>query len=121
MTRALLISLPLVFLLGMAIQRGNTCTVVAIDDIVHRRSWDRFLAIASAWFLVAGGLVLLGMATGSSLSTHAFPVTAWSAAGGMLLGLERWSTVPAPPGPLRASARVNTSSCSRLPASTSAA
>jgi hypothetical protein len=43
-TRALLISLPLVFLLGMAIQRGNTCTVVAIDDIVHRRSWDRFLA-----------------------------------------------------------------------------
>lgn len=87
MTGALLISLPLVFLLGMAIQRGNTCTVVAIDDIVHRRSWDRFLAIASAWFLVAGGLVLLGMATGSSLNARAFPVTAWSAAGGILLGV----------------------------------
>lgn len=87
MTGALLISLPLVFLLGTAIQRGNTCTVVAVDDIVHRRSWNRFLAIASAWFLVAGGLVLLNMATGTTIHARLFPVTVWSVAGGILLGL----------------------------------
>lgn len=87
MSEALLISLPLVFLLGTAIQRGNTCTVVAVDDIVHRKSWDRFLAIASAWFLVAGGLVLLSMATGSEVTGRAFPVTIWSVVGGVLLGV----------------------------------
>lgn len=87
MSEALLISLPLVFLLGTAIQRGNTCTVVAVDDIVHRKSWDRFLAIASAWFLVAGGLVLLSMATGSEVTGRAFPVTVWSVVGGVLLGV----------------------------------
>ena len=86
-TKAMLISLPLVFLLGTAIQRGNTCTVVAVDDIVHRRSWNRFLAIASAWFLVAGGLVLLTMGTGTTIHARVFPVTVWSAVGGVLLGL----------------------------------
>lgn len=87
MTKALLISLPLVFLLGTSIQRGNTCTVVAVDDIVHRRSWNRFLAIASAWFLVAGGLVLMNMATGLTVHAKAFPVTVWSVVGGVLLGV----------------------------------
>lgn len=84
---ALLTALPLVFVLGMAIQRGNTCTVVAVDDIVHHRSPDRFLAIASAWFLVAGGLVLMNMATGLTVKAKVFPVTVWSVIGGVLLGL----------------------------------
>lgn len=87
MTRALLIALPLVFLLGMAIQRGNTCTVVAVDDIVHKNSWNRFLAIASAWFLVAGGLVLMNTATGLTVKAKVFPITMWSVAGGVLLGI----------------------------------
>ena len=84
---ALLIALPLVFLLGTAIQRGNTCTVVAVDDIVHHRSWSRFLAIASAWFLVAGGLVLMNAATGLTVKAKVFPVTVWSVVGGVLLGV----------------------------------
>ncbi len=87
MTAALLISLPLVFLLGMSIQRGNTCTVVAVDDIVHKKSWNRFLAIASAWFLVAGGLVLMNRTTGLTVHARLFPVTVWSAVGGILLGI----------------------------------
>ena len=87
MTPALLTSLPLVFLLGMAIQRGNTCTVVAVDDIVHKKSWSRFLAIASAWFLVSGGLVLMNMATGLTVKAKVFPITMWSVAGGVLLGV----------------------------------
>ena len=87
MTKALLLALPLVFLLGTAIQRGNTCTVVAVDDIVHRKSWTRFLAIVSAWFLVAGGLVLLAMTTDFAVSSHSFPITVWSVIGGVLLGV----------------------------------
>ena len=62
----LVISLVLVFVIGVAIQRGNTCTVVAFDDVVHRRSWDRLLAIVYAWFWVAGGLALLALATAAS-------------------------------------------------------
>ena len=84
---ALLIALPLVFALGTAIQRGNTCTVVAVDDIVHRGSWNRFLAIASAWFLVAGALVLLNLGTGLTVKAKVFPITMWSVVGGVLLGV----------------------------------
>lgn len=87
MTTALLISLPLVFVIGMAIQRGNTCTVVAFDDIVHHGSWDRFLSIVYTWFWVAGGLALLAVATGFRPSAHVFPVTAWSMIGGLILGI----------------------------------
>lgn len=81
------ISLVLVFFLGVAVQRGNTCTVVAIDDIVHRRSAERFLGIAYCWLLVAGGLTLLNLTTGFVPAAKLFPVTAWSVAGGLLLGI----------------------------------
>lgn len=84
---ALLISLALVFGMGVAIQRGNTCTVVAFDDIVHRRSWDRLLAIVFSWFWVAGGLTLLSLTTGLHPAAKVVPVTAWSAVGGVILGV----------------------------------
>ena len=87
MTLTLGVAILLVFIMGMAIQRGNTCTVVAFDDIVHRRSWDRFLAIVYAWLWVAGGLALLGLTTGFRPAAHTFPVTVWSIVGGVLLGL----------------------------------
>lgn len=87
MTATLVISLVLVFVIGVAIQRGNTCTVVAFDDVVHRRSWDRLLAIVYAWFWVAGGLALLALATGVRPDAQVVPVTAWSVVGGLLLGI----------------------------------
>lgn len=86
MTAALLIALPLVFVIGTAIQRGNTCTVVAFDDIVHHGSWDRFLSIVYTWLWVAGGLALLAVATGFTPSAHVYPVTLWSVVGGLILG-----------------------------------
>lgn len=82
-----LVSLLLIFLIGMAIQRGNTCTVVAFDDIVHRRSWDRLLAIVYSWFWVAGGLALLALTTGYKAHAGLVPVTVWSVVGGLVLGL----------------------------------
>lgn len=87
MTVTLLVCLILVFMMGVAIQRGNTCTVVALDDVVHRRSWDRLLAIMYAWFWVAGGLTLLALATGVRPTAQVVPVTAWSVVGGLLLGI----------------------------------
>jgi toxin CptA len=71
----------------MAIQRGNTCTVVAIDDLLHRRSWHRVQAIAYIWLLVAGGLTLTRLVTGDNPAPAAVPVATWSALGGLLLGL----------------------------------
>ena len=81
------ISVPLVFVVGMAIQRGNTCTVVAFDDVIHHRSAVRFLAIVYTWLWVAGGLALLRLATGFTPHAKLFPVTVWSVVGGALLGV----------------------------------
>lgn len=84
---ALLITMVLVFGMGTAIQRGNTCTVVAVDDIVHRGSWDRFRAIVYAWLWVAGGLTLLHLANGFDPGAKLIPVTLWSVVGGVVLGV----------------------------------
>lgn len=87
MTPALLVTAALVFGIGIAIQRGNTCTVVAFDDIVHRRSWDRFLAIAYCWFWVAGGLTLLSLTSGVQPAAKLVPVSVCSVVGGTVLGI----------------------------------
>ena len=86
MTITFLVSLALVFVIGMAIQRGNTCTVVAFDDLIHRRSAVRLLTFVYAWFLVAGGLTVLGLTTGFTPHAQLFPVTVWSVVGGLVLG-----------------------------------
>ena len=87
MSVALAIALILVFVMGMAVQRGNTCTVVAFDDLLHRRSPERLIAIAYCWLWVAGGLTLLTLATGFTLGAQLFPVTVWSVIGGLILGI----------------------------------
>ena len=87
MTASVAITAGLVFVIGMAIQRGNTCTVVAIDDLIHRRSWHRVQAIAYIWFLVAGGLTLTRLITGHNPVPALVPVATWSVLGGLLLGL----------------------------------
>ncbi|MGI9125941.1 MAG: YeeE/YedE thiosulfate transporter family protein [Mycobacterium sp.] len=87
MTPALAVTLLLVFAIGIAIQRGNTCTVVTFDDIVHRGSWDRLLSIVYTWFWVAGWLTVLALTSGLKPAAHLVPVTVWSAVGGLLLGI----------------------------------
>lgn len=84
---ALAITLVLVFLMGVAIQRGNTCTVVAFDDLVHRRSWHRIEAIVFIWFIVAGGLTLMELATGRNPVPTLVPAAGLSVVGGLLLGV----------------------------------
>ncbi|MCX6486812.1 MAG: YeeE/YedE thiosulfate transporter family protein [Mycobacterium sp.] len=87
MSAALLAALALVFVMGMAVQGGNTCTVVAFDDLLHRRSPERLLAIVYCWVWVAGGLTLLKLTTGFTLGAQLFPITIWSVIGGLTLGI----------------------------------
>ncbi len=87
MPSAFWISLALVFAMGAAIQRGNTCTVVVFDDLIHRRSPQRLQAVVFCWMLVAGGLAALTLTTGFQPAANLFAVTGWSVAGGLLLGV----------------------------------
>ena len=45
-------------LMGYAIQRGATCTVAAMDELVRRRSVNRLAAMVEASLWVLGGLLL---------------------------------------------------------------
>jgi toxin CptA len=47
-------------LMGFANQRGGTCTVAAIEEILAERQHTRFIALIEASFWVAAGLLLLG-------------------------------------------------------------
>ena len=81
------ISLVLAFVMGVAIQRGNVCMVVAFDDLIYRRSAVRLSTIVSTWLMIPGGLALLYLVTGFTPEVELFPVTIWSVVGGMLLGI----------------------------------
>jgi toxin CptA len=45
--------------MGFANQRGSTCTVAAIDQIVSERRFDQLIALCQVSLWVGGGLVLL--------------------------------------------------------------
>ena len=73
--------------MGYAIQRGATCTVAAVDEVVSQRSFSRLLSLLEAALWVAGGLA-------SAQALHVLPempagyaVSAWTVIGGALLGI----------------------------------
>jgi hypothetical protein len=73
--------------MGLAIQRGGTCTVAAITELIRQRRAGRLLALVEASLWVAGGLLLmhrLGLMHSPALGYAANRYTVW---GGALLGL----------------------------------
>ncbi len=73
--------------MGLAIQRGGTCTVAAVNELMHTRRPTRLLAMAEASLCVAAGLLgarQLGLTMALPLG-HA--LTAWTVVGAVLLGL----------------------------------
>ena len=81
------IAFAAVMLLGFAVQRGATCTVAAIGDVVQHRRYDRLIALGEAALWVAVGL-LGARAAGLSMSLPgAFVPGLATVAGGVLLGL----------------------------------
>jgi hypothetical protein len=82
-----LLAMLLAGVMGFSIQRGATCTVAAVDEIVVRHRASRLLAMLEASLWVAGGL-LIGTALQLKVAPpQAVPVTAPLVAGAVLLGL----------------------------------
>jgi toxin CptA len=90
MTAALLLAALCVGLMGFAIQRGATCTVAAVDEVLTKGRARRLTAMLEASLWVAGGLALAQLAQlgGSMPGAHA--VGAWTVIGASLLGLGAW-------------------------------
>ena len=73
--------------MGFAIQRGATCTVAAIDEVVGMRGVNRLAAMFAASLWVAGGLLVAHAFGVLGKMPAGYPVTLATIAGGVLLGL----------------------------------
>ena len=74
-------------LMGFAVQRGATCAIAAVGELVNERKANRLLALAEAAVWVAG-MLLVARAFGL-LATEpmSFAITGWTIVGGALLGI----------------------------------
>jgi toxin CptA len=90
MTAVWFVAIACVAAMGFAIQRGGTCTVAAVEEVIDQRGARRLLAMLEASLWVAGGLALgqLGHLAGSM--PGGFEASAWTVVGGALLGLGAW-------------------------------
>src|SRR5574339_162625 len=77
-------------LMGFAIQRGATCTVAAVDELLTQRKAGRLIAMLEASLWVAGGLALARLLGMLPDMPAAYPVSAWVFIGGALLGFGAW-------------------------------
>jgi toxin CptA len=76
--------------MGFAIQRGGTCTVAAVDELLTKRTAKRLIAMLEASLWVAGGLALAALLGMLPAMPAAYPVSAWIFVGGALLGFGAW-------------------------------
>jgi Sulphur transport len=76
--------------MGFAIQRGATCAVAAVDELVSKRSATRLMAMLEASLWVAVGLVLAQQLRWLERLPAGYVLSAWTIAGGALLGLGAW-------------------------------
>jgi hypothetical protein len=87
---AAVIALMSAALMGLAIQRGATCMVAAVDEIVTMRRATRALALGEAALWVGGLLALAQLGGALVMSPARYAVTVATVAGGVLLGLGAW-------------------------------
>ena len=87
---AFLASLFLVGVMGFAIQRGATCTVAAVDEILRKRRAHRLCSLIEASLWVAGGIVLARALHLSAIMPAGVDVGWTTVAGAALLGLGAW-------------------------------
>ncbi|HEY9106321.1 MAG TPA: YeeE/YedE thiosulfate transporter family protein [Roseateles sp.] len=75
-------------LMGAAIQRGATCTVAAVGEVVEQRSTQRLRSLLEAALWVAAGLLLIrALALPLPPLPTRFALTGWTVLGAALLGL----------------------------------
>ncbi|MBN8814373.1 MAG: YeeE/YedE family protein [Sphingomonas sp.] len=91
MTPALLIlALASAAMMGLAIQRGATCMVAAVDAAIIERSYGRALALGEAALWVGGLLAVTQLAGVLTMPPALYRATALTVAGGVLLGFGAW-------------------------------
>ena len=90
MTAAWLVAILCVGVMGFAIQRGATCTVAAVDEVLTKRRAHRLVALLEASLWVAAGLALAQLAHLAGSMPAGYAVSAWTVFGGALLGLGAW-------------------------------
>lgn len=73
--------------MGFAIQRGATCTVAAVNEVVEKRRFRRLLAMAEASLWVTGGLLIAQSLHLLDRVPAGYPVSGYTILGGALLGL----------------------------------
>ena len=73
--------------MGFAIQRGATCTVAAVDEVVGGHGFTRLVALveASAW--VSGGLLIARQIGWLAQAPSGYVLNLWTVIGAALLGL----------------------------------
>jgi toxin CptA len=74
-------------LMGFAIQRGATCTVAAVEEVVNKRRLTRLISIVEASLWVVGGLLLAQSLHLLPKMPAAYAVSYLTVLGGVLLGL----------------------------------
>lgn len=87
---ATLVAFGCAALMGLAVQRGGTCAVAAVEEVVVQRDTRRFRALAEAAFWSAGLLAVALLSLAHAIPVRAFGVTEWTVVGGVLLGLGAW-------------------------------
>src|SRR5262245_65851164 len=81
------ISALLAAVMGFAIQRGATCMVAAVDEIVSARRFRRLSAMLAASLWVLAGLTIAEALHVLPRMPAGYAVTAYTVVGGALLGL----------------------------------
>jgi len=87
---AIAVALVSAALMGMAIQRGATCMVAAVDEAIGERRYRRALALSEAALWVGGLIAVAQLAGGVRMAPAHYPAIGLTLAGGVLLGLGAW-------------------------------
>lgn len=74
-------------IMGYAIQRGATCMVVAVHEVITRRRARRLLALGEAAIWVSGGLIVAIAAGGMKMVPAGHALALLTVYGGVLLGI----------------------------------
>ena len=76
--------------MGFAIQRGATCTVAAVDEILHKRRAHRLRSLLEAALWVTGGILIARALRLSAIMPGGFAIDGTTVAGAVLLGFGAW-------------------------------